>query len=108
MAKYEHLPIYKKAMETGLYIQHIVRNFSRYNKYSIGLDLRNLSHEIIKLVIKANSKNEKTQVLQELVVSCEMLKTMLLFAKEGKAFQNFKSFQYCAGLANSLCKQSEG
>jgi hypothetical protein len=34
MAYYEHLPIYKKAMETAIYFENIVRNFSRYNKYN--------------------------------------------------------------------------
>jgi len=37
-----------------------------------------------------------------------MLKTMLFFAKEAKAFQNFNSFQHATGLAVLLCKQSEG
>ncbi len=43
MARYEHLPLYKKAMELVIYLQGTVRNFSRYDKYSIGSDLRNLS-----------------------------------------------------------------
>lgn len=40
MARYEHLPLYKKAMELGLYLQETVRQFSRYNKYTIGAELR--------------------------------------------------------------------
>ena len=39
MARYEHLPIYQKAMELGVYLDTIVRNFSRYHKYTIGQDL---------------------------------------------------------------------
>ncbi|MCD6361373.1 MAG: four helix bundle protein [Armatimonadetes bacterium] len=108
MARYEHLPIYKKAMELGIYMQNAVRNFSRYNKYTIGADMRNLSRNIIKLIIIANSSKEKAEVLAELVGNCEMLKTMIVFAKEIKAFSNFKSFQHAASLAASLCKQSEG
>ncbi len=108
MAKYEHLPIYKKSMETALYLQLIVRNFNRYDKYSIGSDLRDLSREIIRLIIKTNSLREKTETLQELVLTCDMLKTMVVFAKEIKAFQNFKSFQHAAVLAENLCRQSEG
>jgi len=33
MARYEHLPIYK-AMDLTVYLEKIVRNFSRYHKYT--------------------------------------------------------------------------
>ena len=66
MARYEHLPIYKKAMELAIYLQHSVRNFSRYNKYSIGTDLRSLSRKIMLLIIRANSARDKERHLVEL------------------------------------------
>ena len=47
MARYEHLPVYKLAMEMGTTLQDVVRNFSRYNKYSIDSDLREISRRII-------------------------------------------------------------
>ena len=108
MARYEHLPIYLKAMELGVYLDVVVRNFSRYHKYTTGQDLRNLSRDIIKLIIRANSTVYKTAPLSDLVENCEMLKTMLFYAKETKAFQNFNSFKHAADLAVALCKQSEG
>ncbi|MCP4491570.1 MAG: hypothetical protein GY820_30325 [Gammaproteobacteria bacterium] len=55
MARYEHLPIYKKAMDLTIYFEKIVRNFSRYNKYTLGSDLREKSRKIVELIIKANS-----------------------------------------------------
>jgi hypothetical protein len=51
---------------------------------------------------------DKTESLFDLVQNCEMLKTMLFYAKETKAFANFNSFQHATGLAVLLCKQSEG
>ena len=108
MARYEHLPIYKKAMELAVYLQQVVRNFSRYNKYSIGTELRDLSRKIILLIIRANSCRDKSVILAELVETCEMLKTSIVFAKEVKAFASFKSFQQASSLAVVLCKQSEG
>ena len=89
MARYEHLPIYNKAMELGVYLDTIVRNFSRYHKYTIGQDLRDLSRNVIKSIICANSSVTKTEPLFNLVQHCEMLKTMLFFAKEAKAFSSF-------------------
>ena len=108
MARYEHLPIYKAAMDLGVYLEGMARNFSRYHKYTIGQELRNLAREIIKLIIRANSTREKTDTLSELVIQCEMLKTMLFFAKETKAIQSFKAFQHASSLAVMLCRQSEG
>ena len=55
MARYEHLPIFKKAMDMSVYIEETVRNFSRYHKYGIGGELRDLSRQIIRLIIRANS-----------------------------------------------------
>ena len=40
MAQTEHLPIYKKTYDLCLYFEPVVRNFSRYHKYSLGQDLR--------------------------------------------------------------------
>lgn len=50
MAQYEHLPIYKKAYDLTLYFEKIVRNFSRYDKYTIGADLRQLSRDVLRLI----------------------------------------------------------
>ena len=108
MARYEHLPIYKAAMDLGVYLEGMVHNFSRYYKYTTGQELRNLAREIIKLIIRANSARDKSDILSELVIQCEMLKTMLFFAKETKAVQSFKAFQHASGLAVLLCRQSEG
>ena len=40
MARYEHLPIYKKAMDLTIYFEKTVRNFHQYQKCS--LSIRNL------------------------------------------------------------------
>jgi len=40
MAYYEHLPIYRKAMEVAVYFENTVRHFSRYHKYTLGSELR--------------------------------------------------------------------
>lgn len=109
MARYEHLPVYKLSMELGIHLQGVVRKFSRYNKYSIGSDLREISRRIIQLIVRANSADTgRPEVLQELVENCEMFKTMLVFAKEGRAFENFNSFQQLSNMTVLLSKQSEG
>jgi hypothetical protein len=36
MARSEHLPIYKAAYDLCLYLEQLVRGFSRYHKYGLG------------------------------------------------------------------------
>ena len=59
MTRYKHLPIYKKAMDLKVFFEKIVRNSSRYNKYTLGSELREKSRQIVELIIKANSTKEK-------------------------------------------------
>jgi hypothetical protein len=66
LAQYEHLPIYKGAFDLLVYFEKIVRNFSRYNKYSHGTELRTLTRKILTLIVRANNSREKLPVLEEL------------------------------------------
>lgn len=54
MARYEHLPLYKTAMALKVYIETVVRSFSRYHKYTLGTDLRQQSRELVTVIIRAN------------------------------------------------------
>ncbi len=108
MAQYEHLPIYKKAMDLAIYIENVVKGFSRYHKYSTGADLRTLSREIVRLIISANSKEDKLGALMNLRDTIEQLKVTIRICKEVKAFRSFSSFQYAAEAAVNLGRQSEG
>ncbi len=108
MAQYEHLPIYKKAMDMAVNIENTVKGFSRYHKYTIGSDMRNLSRELVSLVIKANSQRDKLQTLTLLRDKSEDMKTLIILGKEIRAFKSFKQFQSAAALAVEISRQSEG
>ena len=108
MAYYENLPIYKKSMELAVYMENVVRNFSRYHKYSIGTDMRDLSKNLVTLIIKANSRKDKRRLLAELRDKSEEMKVNIMIGKEVKAFKSFKQFQHTASLAVEISRQSEG
>ncbi len=59
MARYEHLPIYKQAMDVAVHFEKVAAGFSRYHKYTLGTELRNASREIVSLIIQANSSHDK-------------------------------------------------
>ena len=56
MARTEHLPIYKQAYDLCLYIEQVVRGFARYDKYTIGTDLRDTARRMLKLLVRANAR----------------------------------------------------
>jgi|TARA_B100001964_G_scaffold242415_1_gene317170 hypothetical protein len=108
MAKYEHLPIYKEAFDLTLYFEKVVRNFSRYHKYTLGTDLRNLSREILKMIISANNRTVKKDKLLSIREKLEELKVILRICREVRTFNNFDSFSYAIGCVVEISKQNEG
>ncbi len=108
MAQYEHLPIYKAAFDLVVYFEEIVRHFSRYNKYTHGTALRESAHDILLLIVRANSSAEKRPLLAELRLKIEELKVELRVCKEVKAFHNFNSFETSINHVIRIAKQNEG
>lgn len=94
MARYEHLPIYKKAMDVAIHFEKVVAGFSRYHKYTLGTELRNKSREIVGMIVRANSSQDKLPVLLELREWLEDILILVRICKEVKAFKSFKSFQF--------------
>jgi hypothetical protein len=98
MARYEHLPIYKAAMDLTVYIEQVVRNFSRYHKYTLGINLRQQSRELVTLSIRANSRPAKLPVFHDLRERLEAFQVLLWIGKEVQAFQRFNSYAHAAGI----------
>ena len=108
MAQYEHLPIYKQAMDLAVHMEKVVYGFSRYHKYTNGMELRTLARNNIKLIIRANSENDKRVFyLNELRANNEELKVCLRICKEMNAFKNLNSFVHAVELVILLAKQNE-
>lgn len=108
MAPYEHLPIYKQALDLSVYIEKIVHGFSRYHKYNNGSELRTLARNNIKLIIRANSETDnRVFYLHELRANNEELKVCLRICKEMQAFKNLNSFVHAVELVILLARQNE-
>ncbi len=113
MARYEHLPIYKKAFDLTLYFEKTVRHFSRYHKYTLGAELRERARETVRLIMRANNfqadnSQAKLDTLLELREELEQIKLAIRLCKEVKAFHNFKSFQVAINHVIDISKQNEG
>ena len=108
MARYEHLPIYKQAMDVAVYFEKVVSGFSRYHKYTLGTELRNKSREVVSLIMKANAARDKRPLLLALREHLDELLILVRIAKEARAFKSFKSFQFAIEQVVSVCRQNEG
>jgi len=102
MARYEHLSIYKKAMDLAVYLEKIVRNFSRYHKYTFGTELRAKSREIVGVTIAANFQGGKARASARAAREARRLQVVLRICKEVRAFNGFSSYAYSANLVRRL------
>ena len=108
MARTEHLPLYKSAYDLCLYFEQVVRNFSRYDKYTLGGDLRDGARRVLKLIVRANARRDKIELLHDIREETEELKVVLRLCQDVKALPNFNSFEHAIGLVTEIAKQNEG
>jgi hypothetical protein len=107
MVSGEKFPIFKSAMGLTVYIEQIVRGFEKYHKYTIGVDLREKSKDMLFLINRANLSDNRVEALIQLRDGCEEMKILLQLSKELKAFRSFKQFEYSSLLSVGICKQAQ-
>ena len=107
MARYEHLPIYKQALDAAVHFEKVVAGFSRYHKYTLGTEIRNQSRAVLGLIVQANGARERAPVLLELRQRLDELLILLRLAKEVRAFQSFRSFQFAIEQVVSVSRQTQ-
>lgn len=105
--RYENLPIFKSCLNLCIYIETIVKGFEKYHKYTIGVDLRVTSKEILFMINRANLSKNRSEKLVLLRDKCEDMKILILLCKELKAFRSFKQFEYSTKLCIEVCKQAQ-
>jgi len=105
--RYDNLPIYKSALDLCVYVELIVKGFDKYHKYTLGVDLRNYSKELLFMIHRANISHNKNEKLELLKNRCEDMKMLIQVCKELKAFKSFKQFENISKLCVSVCKQSQ-
>lgn len=107
MARYEHLPIFREAYDLTVHIEKIVRNFSRYHKYTLGTDLRNRSRKILEKIMEANNAGDRLPCLLGLRHELESLKIMTRLCHESGGFASTRSYLYMAERITNIAKQNE-
>lgn len=111
MARYEHLPIYKAALDLTVHLERVVAGFSRYHKYTLGTELRDGSRAVLMQVLRANNATTAGERIAELVVLRERIDALLLsmrVGKEVKAFRSFAGYLHAVEQVGVVARQNEG
>lgn len=109
MARYEHLPIYREAYDLTVHVEQVVRNFSRYHKYTLGTDLRNRMRAVLEQIVEANNAEDRGELLRELRRQLEHLKVLSRLCHDSQAFGGgTKSYLHLAERLTGLARQNEG
>jgi 23S rRNA-intervening sequence protein len=111
MARYEHLPIYKAALDLTVHLEKVVAGFSRYHKYTLGTELRERSRAVLQQVVRANNqahREDRAAALLHLRDDIEALLLALRVAKEVKAFKSFAAYLHTVEQAGGVARQNEG
>ncbi|MGA1839502.1 MAG: four helix bundle protein [bacterium] len=108
MARYDHLPIYRAAFDLAVHMERIVREFSRYHKYTLGTELRNCSRGILKMIIEANGSKERGAMLLKIREELEWLKVLSRLCHESACFSGIKIYIHISEKVIDISKQNEG
>jgi hypothetical protein len=105
---YTNLPIFKQALDLNIYIENSVRNFSRFHKYGIGIELREKAREVLYAIYKIYFSDNKVKAILLLRDKIEELKIIIYLTKELKALRDFKQFTILSQKVRELAKQAQG
>ena len=108
MARYEHLPIYRAAFDLAVPVEKIVRNFSRYHKYSLGTELRERTRRILARIMEANQSRERAGLLGQLRLELEQLKQLARLCHESGGFASTRAYLHVAEQVVEISRQNEG
>jgi len=84
MARYEHLPICKSALDLTVHFEKLVAGFSRYHRYTLGTELRAGSRAVLMQVLRANQAGNAPARCAELLVLRDRIDALLMRAENRK------------------------
>ncbi len=108
MTRYDHLPIYRTAFDLAVHLETVVKNFSRYHKYTLGTELRERSRRVLEHIVQANSSREREPLLLALRQELEWLKVLTRLSHEAGAFASTRAYFYVSEQIVAIAKQNEG
>ncbi len=107
MSRFEHLPIYKQAYSLLVEFHNLVPNFPRKYKFEIGSKIINDLTESILIIIEINSKINKKELIEKLILIFEKVLLQIRIIKSLEIISKELYFNLSDKIIQ-LLKQSEG
>jgi hypothetical protein len=107
MAQYEHLPIYKATYDFTLNVMHAVKQFPREYKHSLGERLRNECLDLVLLIYRANSSQNKKNHIEGILEKVPVVNMLLRLSMDLRIL-SYKRYGDLLLTLNSVGKQASG
>jgi hypothetical protein len=104
MVRYQHLPIFQATYDLIIEIHKRVDNFPRIHRYSIGEKIKNIGFDLLDLIIKANSVEDKTIYLRQAENILEKLKIYIRLCFDLKILGG-KGFEFLTRKLDEIGRQ---
>jgi hypothetical protein len=82
MALSSELPVYKASYDLLLAIYQMVKHFAREYKYTLGENLKNQAVELLTLIYRANSRQDKVEIIQSAREHLEIIRLYVRLTKD--------------------------
>jgi hypothetical protein len=107
MAIYSDLPIYKASYDLFVTIFEYTKNFTKEYKYTVGEKLKNETLEMMVNVYRANTRKDKTELLQTARENIEVIRLLFRLLKDLKQI-DVKKFVTITVQIENVSKQLAG
>ena len=107
MGNYDELPVYKATYDLLLEVFRFTKTFSKEYKYTVGESIKKETLELITLIYRANSKQNKTETIQEAREKIEVLRLFIRLMKDLRQI-SLKRFVQINKQVENVSKQLTG
>lgn len=107
MARYLHLPIYRKTYELFQEVFAIAKNFPREYKYTLGEKLQKEMIEMVVKIYEANNNEDKRRYIENILERIQIVELLLRLCRDMKIV-SLKKYSQAVFIIEDISRQAEG
>ncbi|NOT79324.1 MAG: four helix bundle protein [Bacteriovoracaceae bacterium] len=107
MAQYKHLPIYRLTYELLQRIVVATKDYPREFKFTLGQKMKDESIELIVLIYRANSSDDKKSHIDAILERLQVVELLVRLSHDMRILPT-KSYASIVEMTESLSKQASG